>query len=247
MNDRLNRISVVALLPTIILALAIVLAGLAVGTGIQRFRSADRFVTVKGVAERPVTADIAMWPMRIVASGDDLSATQDKIVSDQAAIRRFLMRFGIDSSQVELMSLEVIDKLSNPYEPQRATTRYAVNATLMARTNQPEQIRRASQQVGDLVAAGVALSSGDRWGSGPTYLFTKLNDLKPAMLAEATTNARAAAAEFAKSSGSRVGNIHRASQGLFEILPRDQGQGMPEGSQLEKVLRVVTTLEYELR
>src|SRR5688572_649949 len=58
MNDRLDRVSWIALLPTFILAVAIVLAGLAVGTGIQRFRSADRFVTVKGVAERPVTADI---------------------------------------------------------------------------------------------------------------------------------------------------------------------------------------------
>jgi hypothetical protein len=240
MNDR-------SILPTILLAIAVVLAGLAIGTGIQRFRSADRFVTVKGVAERPVTADIALWPMRIVASGNELGPTQDKIVADQAAIRRFLGRFGIDSAQVELMSLEVVDKLSNPYEPQRSTTRYAISATLMARTNSPEQIRKASQQVGDLVASGVALSSGDRWGSGPTYLFTKLNDLKPAMLAEATTNARAAASEFAKSSGARVGNIHRAQQGLFEILPRDQGQGMPEGTQLEKVLRVVTTMEYELR
>ena len=93
----------------------------------------------------------------------------------------------------------------------------------------------------------MALSSGGGWGTGPTYLFTRLNDLKPDMLAEATANARDAAAEFAKRSGSDVGKIRRATQGLFEILPRDQAPGIPEGSQLEKVLRVVTTVEYELK
>jgi hypothetical protein len=67
------------------------------------------------------------------------------------------------------------------------------------------------------------------------------------MLAEATASARESASEFAKRSGARVGGLRRAQQGLFEILPRDQAPGIPEGSQLEKVLRVVTTLEYELR
>jgi hypothetical protein len=185
--------------------------------------------------------------VRIVASGMELAPTQDKIAADQRAVLRFFARHGIDSSRVELLSLEVTDKRSNPYEGAPSAARFAISATLVARTDQPEQIRAASQDVGELVAAGVALTSGAGYGTGPTYLFTKLNDLKPAMLAEATDNARDAAAEFAKRSGAHVGALKRASQGLFEILPRDQAPGIPEGSQLEKVLRVVTTLEYVLQ
>jgi len=235
-------------LQTLVIALAIVFAGMAIGSGIQRFRTADRSVTVKGVAERPIRADIALWPIRIVASGMDLAPTQDKIAADERAVRQFFARFGIDSSHVELLSLEVTDKRSNPYEGNNAASaRFAVSATLVARTGEPERIRAASQSVGDLVAAGVAITSGGGWGTGPTYLFTKLNDLKPAMLAEATSNARDAAGEFAKRSGAHVGGIRRSQQGLFEILPRDQAPGIPEGAQLEKVLRVVTTTEYELR
>ena len=162
-------------------------------------------------------------------------------------MRAFFAAYGLDSTHVELLSLEVTDKRSNPYEGSSGAARFAVSATLVARTNDPERIRAASQRVGDLVASGVALSSGGGWGTGPTYLFTRLNDLKPAMLAEATANARDAATEFAKRSGAHVGGIRRATQGLFEILPRDQAPGIPEGSQLEKVLRVVTTVEYELR
>jgi len=234
------------ILRTVLLSIAIVLAGLVIGGGIQRFRLADRSVTVKGVAERDVRADIALWPIRIVASGTELAPTQDKLAADQSIVRRFLASHGIDSSHVELLSLEVVDKRSNPYEGNPNSARFAINATLVARSEQPERIRAASQDVGQLVAAGVALSSGGGWGTGPTYLFTRLNELKPPMLAEATTSAREAAAEFAKRSGARVGNIRRAQQGLFEILPRDQAPGIPEGSQLEKRLRVVTTLEYEL-
>ena len=235
------------LVHVLVLAVATVLAGAAIGSGVQRFRLADRSVTVKGVAERPVRADIALWPMRIVASGMELGATQDKIAADQRAVRRFFARHGIDSTSVELLSLEVTDTRSNPYGGNANSARFAISATLVARTDKPEQIRAASQDVGDLVAAGVALTSGAGYGTGPTYLFTRLNDLKPAMLAEATASARDAAAEFAKRSGAHVGPLRRASQGLFEILPRDQAPGIPEGSQLEKVLRVVTTLEYVLQ
>jgi len=239
MNDR-------PLLPALLLSLAVVIAAFLVGQGLQHFRGADRSMTVKGVAERPVQADIALWPMRIVASGMELGPTQDKIAADERVVRRFFASHGIDSSQVELLSLEVTDKRSNPYEGSPSAARFAIAATIVARTDHPERIRAASQDVGRLVAAGVALSSGGGWGTGPTYLFTRLNDLKPAMLAEATDSAREAAAEFASRSGAKVGRIRRAQQGLFEIRPRDQAPGIPEGSQLEKVLRVVTTLEYEL-
>ena len=177
----------------------------------------------------------------------ELAPTQEKLTTDERAVRKFFLAHGLDSAQVELLSLEVTDKRSNPYEGNPNSARFAVAATLVARTDHPERIRAASQDVGDLVATGVAISSGGGWGTGPTYLFTRLNDLKPAMLAEATASARDAAAEFAKRSGARVGGLRRASQGLFEILPRDQAPGIPETAQLDKVLRVVTTLEYELR
>jgi len=235
------------LLHVLILAVAIVLAGAAIGSGVQRFRLADRSVSVKGVAERPVKADIALWPVRIVASGMELGPAQDKIAADQRTVRRFFARHGIDSSRVELLSMEVTDTRSNPYGGNPNSARFSINATLVARTDQPEQIRAASQDVGELVSAGVALSSGGGYGTGPTYLFTRLNELKPALLAEATESARSSAAELAKRSGARVGALKRASQGVFEILPRDQAPGIPEGSQLEKVLRVVTTLEYVLQ
>ena len=94
----------------------------------------------------------------------------------------------------------------------------------------------------------VLSSGGMGYGSsGPTYLFTRLNDLKPAMIREATASAREAAAQFAADSRSRLGGIRQANQGVFVILPRDQAQGVSEGAQPNKTVRVVTTVQYYLK
>ena len=108
-----------------------------------------------------------------------------------------------------------------------APRRFIINVTLIARSDEPEKIQRASQAMGELVDAGIVLQSGPY--GGPSYAFTKLNDFKPAMVAEATASARQAADEFAKQSKSHVGGLRRASQGVFEILPRDSGPGHRRG------------------
>jgi len=240
MNDR-------PVLRTILLALAIALAGGLVGSGLVNFRMAERYVSVKGVAERTVKADVGLWPLRFVSAADALDAAQRKIEADRRAVIEFLGRHGLDSTQTELQGLEVVDTRTNVYQEARTASRFIISMTIMVRTSEPQKIQAASQGIGELVAAGVVLSSGGGYGSGPTYLFTRLNDLKPGMLAEANTNARKAAEQFAKESRSRVGGIRRASQGVFEILPRDQAPGIMEGSQLQKTLRVVSTVDYLLR
>ncbi|HZM17619.1 MAG TPA: SIMPL domain-containing protein, partial [Candidatus Krumholzibacteria bacterium] len=95
---------------------------------------------------------------------------------------------------------------------------------------------------GELVRRGVVLNDL----GGPVFVFTKLNEIKPDMIAAATRNARESAEQFAADSRSRIGGIHRATQGLFQILPRDESQAVSEQSQVEKKVRVVTTMEYLL-
>lgn len=227
-----------------LVAVAIIAAGALIGGGLVRFRAADRAVTVRGVSERDVKADIGFWPLRFVASDDLLARAQQKIETDRRTVLRFLGRYDIDSSMVTIQGLEVQDNQANAYGGSTPRARYIINLTLIARSTDPERIRRASQAMSELVDAGVVLQSGPY--GGPSYAFTKLNDLKPAMVAEATASARQAAEEFAKQSKSKVGGLRRGSQGVFEILPRDQAQGIEESSQIDKRLRVVTSLEYAL-
>jgi hypothetical protein len=236
-----------AFLAALVLAAGIAVAGWFVGDGFLRGRSADRFVTVKGVAEREVKADVALWPLRFVVTDDDLNRAQQRITESAAKVYEFLGRQGIDKAQAQLQGLEVVDLLTNQYGERSSTSRYIITQTIMVRSSEVDVVFNATQKVGDLVGAGVVLSSrGEFGGEGPTFLFTRLNDAKPEMIAEATASARVAAEQFAKDSGSALGTIRNASQGVFVILPRDQAPGVQEQQQLFKILRVVTTVEYFL-
>ena len=231
----------------LLLGIGIAVAGWFVGDGFVKGRAADRFVTVKGVSERDVQADVALWPLGFVSTHDDLKQAQTKIKQSHQHVLAFLERHGIDPAAAEIQRLEVNDLLANPYRSGSTQSRYIITETLMVRTEDTETIEKASQAVGELVDAGVVLSSAGGPASGPTFLFTGLNELKPEMIAEATAEARRAAEQFAKDSGSEIGTIRRANQGVFVILARDRAPGIMEGNQLQKTVRVVSTIEYYLK
>lgn len=229
------------------LAVGVLLAGWFVGSGFRQGRESDRYVTVKGVSERDVKADLALWPLSFVATDNDLGAAQAQVGAGHDQVVSFLQRQGIDPRQAEVRQLEVTDLLANPYRSGPVESRYIIAETLMVRSENPQTVASAAQNIGELVKQGVVLSSQGGRESVPTFLFTRLNDHKPEMIAEATAEARKAAEQFAKDSGSALGGIRRASQGVFEILPRDRAPGIMEGSQIDKTLRVVSTVEYDLK
>jgi hypothetical protein len=164
-------------------------------------------------------------------------------------VREFLTRHKLDGAGAELQRIEVRDAYANQYgDSSRVSARYAIEQTLLVRSNAPEAVAAASQLAGELAAAGIAFSSQDEMGGtgGPRFVFTKLNELKPAMIEEATARAREAATKFAQDSKSKLGSIRQANQGVFEILPRDE-VGFQEGSALHKKVRVVSTVQYFLK
>lgn len=236
----------VAILASILVAIGIAVAGWFVSEGLREARTADRYVTVKGLAERGVKADLALWPMRFVATSNALAEAQARIGADAATVVAFLTKAGIDRSDIAVQSLEVTDAFAQPYRQGPVESRFIVAQTLMVRSTDVDRIAAASQGVGDLVGAGVVLSAEGQ-DSGPAYVFTKLRDIKPDMIAEATRGARAAAEQFAADSGSRIGGIRTANQGLFQIQPRDDAPGQMESRQINKTVRVVSTVEYALQ
>lgn len=234
-------------IPAIVLTIGFVLAGALVGYGFRAGRAADRFVTVKGVSERQVEANLALWPLQIAAGDNNLAAAQARMNRMVDDTRAFLQTHGISEEQITIQSFRVRDAEAERFGGSSGPVRFVISQTLMVRSEEPRILQEASQKVGELVQAGVVLTSGQEYGpGGPTFLFTRLNDLKPEMLAEATERAREAAEEFASSSGSQVGKIRRANQGVFQILPRDPAPGQQEQNQLFKIVRVVTTLDYLL-
>lgn len=235
---------VIRLIAAALVAAGLVAAGWFVGEGFRQGRTAERVVTVKGLAEREVRADLALWPMRFVATSDDLAEAQATLARAEAAVLAFLAAGGVPRDAIEVQGIDVTDLLAQAYRSGPVESRYILGENLMVRFADVDTIKALSQDVGRLVEAGVVLTSeGLR---GPFYLFTGLNDVKPGMIAEATANARAGAEQFASDSGSTIQGIQRASQGLFQILPRDNAPGQSEELQVTKTVRVVTTIDYRL-
>jgi uncharacterized protein len=232
----------------LILGLGIAVGGYLAGAGVARIRTGDRTVSVKGVSEREVKADLAIWPLHLVVTDEDLVRANSTLERNVQQVRAFLKSTGVDSAgtEVTVQEFSVQDQRANG--GYQNGTRYNIRQTLVVRSTRVDVVQAASQRVSELVRNGVVLSSGQEYGTGgPTFVFTKLNEFKPPMIAEATARAREGAETFAKDSKSNLSGIRTASQGVFEILPRDQAAGITEESQVMKRLRVVTTVEYGLR
>ncbi|MHA7808640.1 MAG: SIMPL domain-containing protein [Marinobacter adhaerens] len=234
------------LFASVILGVSAIISAALIANGLTDLRTGDRYVTVKGVAEREVNADLALWPIRFVATGASLSEAQERARSSRDAIMAFLKLQAIDQNAVELQRLDVTDTRANPYQANNGEQKFIISQTLMVRSTDIDRIRQAAQGVSELVDSGVVLSS-DYGPSGPTYVFNGLNDIKPEMIAEATASAREAADQFAQDAKAELGGLRRANQGVFQILARDQAPGIMEQQQPVKTVRVVSTVEYYLR
>ena len=243
-----SRASLSSLTPVaVVLAVGIAAGGYLAGAGVARMRTGDRTVTVRGVAEREAKADLAIWPLRLVATDDDLARANASLERSVQLVRTFLRETGVDSSGTEITLQEFSVQDQRASGGLQNSSRYIIRQTLVVRSTRVDVVQAASQRVPELVRNGVVLSSGQEYGTGgPTFVFTKLNDLKPPMIAEATARAREGAEQFARDSKSTLSGIRIGSQGVFEILPRDQAAGISEESQVVKRVRVVTTVTYGL-
>lgn len=235
------------------LALGLIIGGWVLGSEIKATRLSDRYVTVKGLVERTVKSDLAIWPITYKEAGDDLPSVYARTEADKKIILDFLDQQGIKPPEIELGLVRVVDTQANEYGGvNRAPHRYIVEQPITVRTSRVDQVAAAAQKTIQLVQKGIVLNSNP--GQGLTYKFTALNSIKPDMITEATRNARAAAERFALDSGSKVGSIRQANQGVFSILPADQGGDSGEGvegsfasdSSIMKTVRVVTSVQYYL-
>ena len=220
-----------------IIAGGLVAGGFLLGDGLVRMKAAERSVTVRGLAEREVTADLATWTLSLAATATNLQTAQASTDRDAKALRAFFADLGFPESALTPAGVNVSNYTDD------GTVFYTVRQRIVLRTKDIDRAQRAVRSQADLVRKGVVLEDG----SGISYTFTELNAIKPAMVAEATRDARAAAEQFAKDSGADVGGIRKATQGYFSIDARDgEAGGWGIGDTPFKKVRVVTTVDFAL-
>ncbi len=235
------------------ITLGLIASSVVLGASLLKFKQADRYVTVKGLVERDVAADLAVWPLRFSVAGNDLGELQRQIGQQQADVQAFLAASGLKPEEIINNGLSVVNREAQDYSSANASQpKYTIKASVLARSNNIAAIAKASQESSALIGKGIALMQDD-CTPGPVFSFTGLNGIKPEMLAEATKNARLAAEQFAISSGSAVGAIRLANQGVFSVMDRDRASESADNgacgktSDFNKRVRVVTTIDYYLK
>lgn len=224
-----------------ILSIGLIVAAFILGQSVIRFKKIDRSVVVKGLAEMEADANLAVWPITFSEASNNLAELQSTLERKQGIILSFLQGVGFTESEIAKGMVNIGDQKANMYGSgnQYVEFRYIGRAQFTVRTDQISRMNKAISKLTDLVGQGIVLNQ-DQYMSQVQYLYTDLNKIKPAMIEEATKNARQAAEKFAIDSNSKVGKIKKATQGLFTIEDRDMN------TPYRKIIRVVTTVEYYL-
>lgn len=228
-----------ALILGVCLLLGLTALGYLLGTSALKFKAYERTVTVKGLSEREYPADIVIWPISFVEAGNDLTELYLVTERHTQTLIAFLEANGIERQELTVSAPGISDKLAQGYEKARIEFRYMATQTVTVYSSKIDTVRAAMNKMGDLGKQGIAIAD-NTYEHATEYLFTRLNEVKPSMIEEATTQAREVAEKFAKDSKSRLGKIKRASQGQFSIGDRDRNN-----PHIKKV-RVVSTIEYYL-
>jgi uncharacterized protein len=234
----MNKIGIV---PITILSLAIIIAGYLVGNLHVKARKYERSVQVKGLAEKEVKADLAVWPIQISLAGNHLNDLKSQLDAQKKEVIGFFKNQGFSDEEISTGVTNIQDLRTELYQgnQQYLEFRYVAVINLTIRTKEINKLQKALSESLELISRGILLGSKNSWAP-IEYMYTQLNSIKPSMVEEATKNAREVAEKFALDSGSKVGKIKSANQGIFSITDRDQNT--PEIKQV----RVVSTINYFL-
>lgn len=238
-----------ALVTALLLSIAIGAAGFFVGKGMARFKSDVRTVTVKGLVERDVASDQAVWTLAFRRASTSLDEAHSQVAADREAVGKFLRERGFTDAEIEVHPAATVDRHAQDFGGQAPPKlRYVVAGSVAVRSARVDLVRASAAATDALLKQGVVLEAQDG-RANPRYVLARFNELRPQLLADATKNARAIAQQFAADSGAGVGAIQSANQGHIQIFGsdgNDESGGYAPTSTPTKRIRVVSTFEFRL-
>ena len=218
----------------------LVVLGMMFPRAVEKYRSYDRTVNVKGLCEKEVKADKVIWPVVYKVMANDIQSIYDQTDRSNETIVDFLKAGGIDVSEITVSVPQISDKFANEYGNNDRAYRYIATNVITVYTDKVDDVLSLMSKQSDLLKKGI-VTGGNDWENPVEFKYEGLNEIKPAMIEEATMNAREAAEKFAKDSDSRLGKIKTANQGTFTIENRDSN------TPYIKKVRVVTSVTYYLK
>jgi len=220
--------------------LGLVSLGYLLSNAAIKFKEYERTVTAKGLSEHEYDADIVIWPIQFTQASNDLTKLYNSIENNTSLIKNFLIDKGVDPGEISFSSPAITDKSAQQYGSDiMVTFRYTAIQNVTVYSKNVKGIRGVMSTLSELGKKGIVFTGGN-YQTQPDYIFTRLNEVKPDMIEEATRKAREVAQKFAADSESKLGKIKRATQGQFSISSRDKNN-----PHIKKI-RVVSTVVYYL-
>jgi len=224
------------------LGIGLSVCGYFISQTIYNSKVAVNTAEAKGLAERRVQANKANWELIFRVSSNQKKQIP-QLYADaeerQQIIINLLKENGFKDDEIEIGVIDYNLREFRDENQKLVDQKHSLVGSIIIDTEQVSLVSKVRANVNALIAQGIDIDN-----KSPAYTFTKLNDIKPQMLSEATKNARIAANEFAQIAGVKVGGIRNARQGNFFI--RDAGENYGDTGKIEKDVRVVTTITFYL-
>jgi hypothetical protein len=230
------------------LGVSIALGLFFVAGALKDIRRGNEEVTVTGSAKRAIRSDFVVWRLSVSVQSSSLAAASQELRTGTTRVREFLRAEGVADSNLTIKPIEAYG-ISETLPDGRETGRIVatrLSQSFEVRSHDVDGITRVSQKTSDLIADGVPLQA-----SSPEYLYTKLGEIRIALLEDATKDARQRAEAIAKSTGVEVGPVRDARMGVFQMTPRFSTEvsdyGISDVSSIEKDVTAVIRATFQLR
>lgn len=230
------------------LGVALALGLFFVSGALRDIRRGNEEVTVTGSARRAIRSDFAVWRLTVSVQSPSLVTASQDLEAGTARVREFLKGEGISDSMLTIKPVEAVG-ISETLPDGRETGRIVAtraSQSFEVRSRDVDAITRSSQRAASLLNEGVPLQA-----PAPEYSYTKLGEIRIALLEEATKDARQRAEAIARSTGASVGAVRDARMGVFQITPRFSTEisdyGVNDVTSIEKDVTAVVRATFQLR
>jgi len=231
----------------IVLAIANVLCAGIIAYAWTRTHRETKAIAVTGSARKAIQSDLIVWNAKITSIDADLTKAYETLNNSTKRALEFVKGQGIPAEQISVSAVNTWkrrgrDEKGN--ETERVVS-YELWQHIEISSNDVSRVSDVARRVTDLIKEGIVIES-----AAPSYIYTKLADLKVTMLAEATKDATTRAQQIAGNSGSKLGPILDARMGVMQINPAHAyeatGSGQNDTSSFEKEITAVVSARFSL-
>ncbi|GAB6181337.1 SIMPL domain-containing protein [Desulfotomaculum defluvii] len=231
-----------------LIALSLVICAMVLANPLSNFAASKTSIVVTGAAKKEIVSDLAVWRGSFYQESSNLPEAYGSLKKALDTVKSYLVGKGISEDQIIVSSITTMPQYI--YNQNGSSTgqisSYRLSQNVEIKSNDVQKIASIARESTELIEQGVIFES-----QPPQYFYTKLNDLKINILAEATKNAKERAEKMATSTGSNIGAIRSAKMGVFQITPVNSNEisdyGINDTSSIEKEITAVVNVEFGIK